>query len=213
MPAPQRVHGGDAVEAAVPDPRWRAPRKAGAARKPLGQGRIVEAALGVLDHEGLGAVSMRRVAQELSTGAASLYVHVASKDELLGLMLDRVLGEVEVPPPDPARWREQVIELGRATRRALLAYPGIARVSLAGVPAGPTALMLAEGTLAVLRAGGLPAREAAWAVDRLRLYAAADPFRDPPGPHGHGDDRFEFGLALLVRGLDAFAADPSATGR
>src|SRR5262245_33691886 len=213
MPAPQRVHGGDAVEAAVPDPRWRAPGKERAARKPLGRGRIVEAALRVLDQEGLGAVSMRRVGQELSTGAASLYVHVASKDELLELMLDRVLGEVEVPPPDPARWREQVMELSRATRRALLAHPGIARVCLAGVPAGPNALLLAEGTLAVLGAGGLPDQEAAWAVDRLSLYAAADAFQDPLDPHGHADDRFEFGLALLVRGLDAFTADAPATGR
>jgi AcrR family transcriptional regulator len=206
MPAPQRVHGGDAVEATVPDPRWRAPRKARAARKPLGQGRIVEAALRVLDREGLAAVSMRRVGQELGTGAASLYVHVANKDELLELMLDRVLGEVEVPPPDPARWREQVMELGRATRGALLAHPGIARVWFAGVPVGPNALVLAEGALAVLRAGGLPAREAAWAVDRLSLYAAADAFEGEPDPHGRHDDRFEFGLALLVRGLDAFSA-------
>lgn len=249
MPALHRPHGGEAVEASVPDPPWRTPRTARAARQPLTRERIVDAALRVLDRDGLDAVSMRRVGQELATGAASLYVHVANKDELLELMLDRVAGEIRVPPPDPPRWPEQVEELGRALRRALLDHPGIARVSLAGVPAGPNALALTEGLLAILRAGGLPERAAAWAVDRLILYVSADAVeasadrarrlgQEPAAARGArraragawlaalppdrfpntvalvdalvapGDDRFEFGLGLLVRGLAGLAAGP-----
>ena len=49
---------------------------------------------------------MRRVAQALDTGPASLYVYVANRDELLELMLDRAVATVSLPEPDPARWRD-----------------------------------------------------------------------------------------------------------
>ena len=63
---------------------------------------------------------MRAVAGKLDTGAASLYAHVKDKNELHLLMLDEVIGEVEVPEPaDPQRWQEQVKEFCRnAVRRA-----------------------------------------------------------------------------------------------
>ena len=66
---------------------------------------IVDAALVVLDREGLDGFSMRAVAEELGTGAGSLYWHVRGKEELLNLMVDRVIGALEVPDPDPPRWQ------------------------------------------------------------------------------------------------------------
>ena len=94
----------------LPPPPWhKAPRAA--RRRQLTRDTIVDAALAVLDREGLDAVSMRRVAQELQTGAALLYQHVGGKEELVALVFDRITGEIPIPPaPDPARWQEQLRE-------------------------------------------------------------------------------------------------------
>ncbi len=80
---------------------------------------IVETALELLRTEGYEATSMRRVAQALDTGPASLYVYVANRDELLDLMLDRAIAELPLPEPDPARWREQLKELMHALTRLM----------------------------------------------------------------------------------------------
>jgi AcrR family transcriptional regulator len=134
----------------------------------------VDTALALLEKEGLEGLSMRRVAQALHTGPASLYAHVRNRDELCELMFDRILGEVEVPQPDPARWREQLKELCAGQVRAMIAYPGIATVVMnAMIPLGPNALRHGEAMLAILRAGGLSERQAAWAFDALGLYGKA----------------------------------------
>src|SRR5581483_5676452 len=94
----------------LPPPPWqRTPRRGSRRREdPITQEAIVAAALELLDAEGLDGLTMRRVAERLGTGAASLYWHVGSKDGLLDLLLDAVIGEQEVPDPDPERWQEQL---------------------------------------------------------------------------------------------------------
>jgi AcrR family transcriptional regulator len=101
---------------------------------------------------------MRRLADELGTGAASLYWHVGSKDGLLDLVLDQVIGDGQVPDPDPPRWREQLKEVARAQRAASLRHPWLVRVSIGRIPMGPNALRYSERILAILRAGGLSPR-------------------------------------------------------
>jgi len=110
--------------------------------------------LKVLQTEGMDAVSMRRVAAELGTGPASLYAHVANKDELLELLYDELLVSIPTVEPDAARWREQSIELWTASRDALARGGDIARFSLGRVPMGPNALRIAESFMAILRSGG-----------------------------------------------------------
>jgi hypothetical protein len=112
----------------------------------------------------------------LGTGAASLYAHVANKDELLELVHDRIMSEIEVPTPDPAHWQDQLREIAMQSFRVYTAHRDIARVSLASVPTGPNALRIAEGWLAIMLAGGVPPKVAAFAVDRFALYIAADAF-------------------------------------
>jgi AcrR family transcriptional regulator len=157
----------------LPEPPWRSAQRK-PARQPLSRDLIVETALALLEKEGMDALSMRRVAQALNTGPASLYAHVRNRDELCELMFDRILGQVELPEPDPERWREQLKEMCLAQVRAMVAYPGIAQVVVnAMIPIGPNALRHAEAMLAVLRAGGVPARQAAFAFDALGLYGKA----------------------------------------
>ena len=101
---------------------------------------------------------MRRLGDELGAGAASLYWHVGSKDGLLDLVLDEIIGEQQVPDPDPARWQEQLKEVARHQRRVSLRHPYVVRISIGRIPMGPNALQYSERVLAILRAGGLPPR-------------------------------------------------------
>jgi AcrR family transcriptional regulator len=142
----------------LPPPPWQRVPDRGKSRRrdPLTREAIVQAALRILDAEGLDGFSMRRVADELDTGAASLYWHVGSKDGLLDLILDEVIGEQEVPDPDPERWQEQLRELARTMRRTILSHRDIVRISIGRVPMGPNALRLSERVVAILRAGGVP---------------------------------------------------------
>lgn len=153
--APAAVQG---QEPQIPPPPWqRLPdRPSRRRREPISRDAIVAAAIQLLDREGLAALSMRRLAEELGTGAASLYWHVGSKDGLLDLVFDQIIGEYQVPDPDPPRWREQLKDVARAQRAASLRHPYIVRISIGRIPMGPNALRLSEGVLAILRAGGLP---------------------------------------------------------
>ncbi|MGI8715373.1 MAG: TetR/AcrR family transcriptional regulator [Solirubrobacteraceae bacterium] len=143
------------------------------AKPPLSEDLIVETALKVLRAEGLDAVTMRRVATELDTGPASLYVYIAGRDELRRAMLDRVSGSVALEPPDPQRWRAQLHALLDGVLRALEAHPGIASVAVGDPPSREHALIIAENMLGLLLAGGVTPRDAAWACDILPLMTTA----------------------------------------
>jgi AcrR family transcriptional regulator len=143
------------------------------AKAPLSENAIVDAALAITRAEGLDAVTMRRVAAELDTGAASLYVYVRNRDELLRAMLDRVAGTVPRVASEPGRWREQVHDLMRGFRDALEAYPGLASVLTGDVPTTENVLAGAESLLGILLEGGIASQDASWAVDILMLIMTA----------------------------------------
>jgi AcrR family transcriptional regulator len=173
----------------VPPPPWqRTPTRAARRRRdPISKEAIVAAAIRLMDAEGFDALSMRRIAEELDTGAASLYWHVGSKDGLLDLVFDELIGEVTVPDPDPPRWREQVKDLARAQRAGTLRHPYVVRVSIGRIPMGPNALVFSERTLAILRAGGLPPRLAVRASHLL--ISTVNGFTiDETGVSGTGPD-------------------------
>jgi AcrR family transcriptional regulator len=176
-----RKEGADAVPApvpaqSVPAPPWRRPRKSAQVKRQLSQDLIVETGMRVLDAEGLDALSMRRVAQELDTGPASLYAHVANKDELLELIYDRVLGEIELPEPDPSRWKEQVRAYGVEVHRVLAAHADVARAALANIPSGPNSLRIGEFVFGLMIDAGMTPRQASLSMDRLSLYVVGDAY-------------------------------------
>jgi AcrR family transcriptional regulator len=143
------------------------------AKPPLSEQLIIDTALKILREEGLDAVTMRRVATELDTGPASLYVYIGGRDELRWAMLDRVAGNVPLDEPDPARWREQVHALLTGWLRAMEAHPGIASVAVGNPPTTERTLQGGEYLLGVLLAGGITPRDAAWALDILPLITTA----------------------------------------
>ncbi len=143
------------------------------AKAPLSEDAILDIALHIVRDEGLDAVTMRRLAAELDTGPASLYVYFSGRDALLNAMLDRVSGLVPLQEPDPARWREQIHALLRGMLDAMEAHPGIATVAVANPPTSERTLRGADNMLALLRAGGIRDQDAAWACDILPLITTA----------------------------------------
>src|SRR6476660_2008300 len=141
----------------APPPWQRLPDRPGRRRRePISREAIVTAAIRLLDRDGLDALSMRRLAEELGTGAASLYWHVGSKDGLLDLMFDEMIGEQHIPDPEPERWAEQLKEVAHTMRATILRHRDVLRISIGRIPMGPNALRYSERVLAILRAGGVP---------------------------------------------------------
>ena len=142
----------------LPSPPWqRVPDRSRSRRKqPITREAIVATALRLLDRDGLDELSMRKVADELGTGAASLYWHVGSKEGLLDLVFEEVIGEHHVPDPEPERWAEQLKEIAHEMRAVILRHRDIVRISIGRIPMGPNAMRFSERVLAVLRAGGVP---------------------------------------------------------
>ncbi|MFI9505023.1 TetR/AcrR family transcriptional regulator [Nocardia sp. NPDC052566] len=146
-------------------------RRARPAKAPLSRDVIIETGLRVLDQDGLAALTMRRVAQELDTGAASLYVYVANRDDLMAAMLDHVLGTI--PEPSGATWRERLTALVDSSVAAMSSHEGLALVALGAIPTGDNALVLIDRMLALFAEGGVDGRTNGWAVDLLFLYITA----------------------------------------
>jgi AcrR family transcriptional regulator len=124
---------------------------------------------------------MRRVADQLGAGVASLYWHVGNKEELLQFVFDRIISEIDLPPPDPSRWQEQIKEMGRSWRRVLRRHRDAARISLGRIPLGERGLETIEWAAAVLRGAGLPDRVIAYAGDLFALYVDAYTYEESLG--------------------------------
>ena len=180
-------------------------------RRPLNLDSIVDVALRIVDEEGTEAVSMRRVAAEFDTGPASLYAYVANKDELLRSVLERIIEEIGVPQGDT--WQDVVRDFAIQTRGIFQRHGDAARLSFAHIPSGTAMLEGTERVLAAMIEGGVPDRIAAWALDILALYVAADAFEgwlmQQRFDDGSGRDPEEVGAEFVDEVHATFAAMPA----
>lgn len=155
--AAERSGGGDPVRTLAL--LWRRPPEP----KPVGRkpkvsvDQIVTAAIAVADREGLGAMSMARVAQELSVGTMSLYTHVPGKGELIDLMADAVLQERDLTPE--GTWRERIKHYADRTRAVYQAHPWMRDVSMVRPPLGPGLMDGEEFVYAALADSGLEPKQ------------------------------------------------------
>jgi AcrR family transcriptional regulator len=144
------------------------------AKPALTRAGIVAAAISILRTEGLDKVTMRRLAHDLDTGPASLYVYIHNVAELHGAMLDELLAAADLHSDTPSSdWQQHIITLLSSYMLVLFAYPSLARSVLALRPLGPQYLRLIDSLLALLHEGGVPTRRAAWGVDLLLQFAVA----------------------------------------
>jgi TetR/AcrR family transcriptional regulator, tetracycline repressor protein len=213
-------------------------------REPLTRERVIEAAMRVMDEEGLEAVSMRRVAREVGVEAMSLYHHVEDKEDLLDGICEHVMAQFDFPEP-VEDWAENCRRGARAWRRLLQAHPAVMR--LFAEQRGPIrsveSVRPMEFALRILRSCGLTDRDTAQAFhafggyiqgfvmmelgsiaggsdeehqkahaelaatlpDEFAALQACSPYFAECDP----DEQFEFGLDLLIRGLEA-KGNPSA---
>jgi AcrR family transcriptional regulator len=132
---------------ARPEPRSRGPR--------FSREQIATAALQIADQDGIQAVSMRNVAAKLGAGTMTLYNYVQTKNELIALMDDALMGEALVPNGQlPDNWRGAIAMIARRTWAVLARHPW-ALVSLQGVQLGPNTMRHFEQCLAALADTGL----------------------------------------------------------
>jgi AcrR family transcriptional regulator len=169
---------------------------------------VVAAALAVLNAEGLAKVTMRRVAAELDTGHASLYVYVRDTRDLHAQVLDALLAPVVNRPSDPAEvdWKDELVAVLRDYYRLLAAHTELARAAITGAPNGPNYLGLIERLLALMSRGGIAAPASAWAVDLLLLYPTALAVEHPLDQDEQGDDGKPWRTEQDLTGLPHLAA-------
>ena len=158
-----------AVQVAALDGSEAAPRR----RDAVSVDRVVTAALELVRSEGYAALTMRRVAAVLDVVPGALYVHVRDRSALDDLMIGRLCAQIRLPAPDGARWREQVLDVCGQLLELYVSHPGLAQAALTAAPRSLDTLRVNEGAIAVLLAGGVPLRAAAWAVDAAFLYVNA----------------------------------------
>jgi AcrR family transcriptional regulator len=170
----------------------------------LSRAGIVAAAVAIMHSEGVERVTMRRLAKELDTAPASLYVYVKDTDELHAAVLDELLAEVDLDTSGvEGDWRERLWTVVSSYRSLLFAHPSLARVALVTRLSGPHYLALLEALLAPLVGSGMAPARAAWAVDVLLLMATASAVEygsreERPGAAGEHD-------ALVSSIMDASA--------
>lgn len=224
-------------------------------REPVTRARIIEAALRVMDQEGLEAVTMRRVGRELGIEAMSLYNHVKDKEDLLDGVANLVMTRFELSVAT-GDWAEDGRAAAREWRRVFLTHPSYLqllaerRKPLSSVEG----LMPMETALEIIRRAGLGPRETTQAFNAFGSYILGFVIMEQGLMPGHGkprdpdaamreneelaraleregaslprvaealpymaectdDEQFEFGLDLLIRGLQAKLAEAAAATR
>ncbi|MEV0145602.1 MULTISPECIES: TetR/AcrR family transcriptional regulator [unclassified Nonomuraea] len=114
---------------------------------------VVAAAVEIADRDGLGGVTLPKVAKSLGVTGMSLYRHVGSKEELLALMTDHAVG---MPPAlDTDDWREGLRRWALAQRAVFRRRPWLTRVPISGPPSGPNQIAWMEAALAIMSGTGL----------------------------------------------------------
>ncbi|GAB3149840.1 TetR/AcrR family transcriptional regulator [Micromonospora sonneratiae] len=138
-------------------------------RPSLDLSRIVDAAIGIADNEGLEGVRMSSVAAQVGVATMSLYRYVGSKDELLTVMADAAAPEP--PAIDGRPWRDYLTEWTRANRDFLLDRPWLLQIPRNTPPVGPRALRWLDRALAALAGTGLEVAERINIASALTGYA------------------------------------------
>jgi AcrR family transcriptional regulator len=134
---------------------WMRPEHQGRGPRPAySRAEITAAAIKIADAEGLGGVSMRRIAQQIGAGTMSLYRYVPHKSDLLELMTDAVVGEYPLSGIPSGDWRADLTALARTQRAGVLRHPWLIELGPSS-GMGPNALRVAEDTFTAVSVLGL----------------------------------------------------------
>jgi TetR/AcrR family transcriptional regulator, tetracycline repressor protein len=139
-------------------------------RRFLSRELVIETALALLDQDGPGALSMRRLADHLGVAPNALYTHVRGKADLIDGLIDQVYAGLELDPDPAGDWTEQLAAISQDVRAHLLAHPAVVPFAIQQPGLGPHGLRLGEAIYGVLRPVGLPDQAVVGAVYALLTY-------------------------------------------
>ena len=181
---------------------------AGERRTRLSRAGVLRAAVELADREGLDALTMRRLAQELGVEAMSLYYHLANTDAILdgavGVVVDEIVEAVEhvdAPSPD-VDWRAAMRGRILAAREVLLRHPWAPRVLETRTSMSPSIIGYFDGLLGIFRAAGFSYDLAHHAMHALgsRALGFTQELFEPDEPDAGGDET----LAMLEQMAERF---------
>lgn len=178
----------------TPSPRTR-PAKAALSRE-----GIIAAAMKILQAEGLGKLSMRRLAATLDTGPASLYVYVRNTEDLHAQLLD---GLLTAAPMGEGNWRARLHQVVLDYANVLFSHPDLAKMALTTPASGPNYLALVDAILGLLLQGGASEPAAAWGVDMILLLATGNAAEKASWQSGAGNNMNIETLATALQCADA----------
>lgn len=169
------------------------PRKAS-----LSRDQILDAALALVDRDGVDALTIRDLARDLGVGTMSLYYHVPDKEALLEGVAERVLADAAVPTDGD--WAERVRRIVTGLRDAERRHPNALPLIYAR-RLSPRALRPIEALLRTLREAGFPPREALFAFRTLQAYAAGSVVMELGGPAARTEGATRADIAGRFAGL------------
>lgn len=178
-------------------------------RRDLTADEVVDRATEIMAADGESALTMRRVAAACGVTPMALYHHVADREELLTLVVDRVVGD-SIPLDDSGRgWRESLLGFACDYRRALLDNPGAAAVYVRRPILSPNLARVTEYLFSTLARGGVTGQAAAEAVDAIVLLmmgSVANDLSRPPDVRKRLMDHLPDGdTPLMVEHMDSYA--------
>jgi AcrR family transcriptional regulator len=182
------------------------------AKEPLSLEAFTTAALGLLEREGMDAVTLRRLARDLQTGPSSLYAYVGNVQELHALVLDRALAAVDLHPATTQGPRERLEAICASYLSLLLRHEGLGQLAAGVLPYGENTIALTDAVVECLRGMGLSAMRAAWGYDLLMLHVTAiaaeqDRRRSQSDPVGRAREAYEQAAPDLYPQVDALRAE------
>jgi AcrR family transcriptional regulator len=201
-------------------------------REPLSRRRVVDAALELVDREGIDALTMRRLGRELGVEAMSLYEYTSGKDELVVAVAERLLEELELPLPRTGGWKERIRGVVRAWLRLAERHPNAFPLLYRERPFAARDLLFPEEIYDALREAGFDEAATVRAYGAIALFVNGALMRGSPAtsgtssrwddvppfdadefpriaellPHAHSlawQTLFDRGLDLLLAGLEA----------
>ncbi|MDA0566977.1 TetR/AcrR family transcriptional regulator [Streptomonospora sp. S1-112] len=146
------------------------PRPRRGPRPGLSLEQVVAAAIEIVEGEGIAALSMRRVAQHLGVGTASLYTYVPGRTELIALMLDAMIAGATLPHEVPGDWRKRVETWAREDWADYRRHPWILQVTAERPLPGPNAMAWLDSAVRALEDTGLSEREKIDVVESVDGY-------------------------------------------
>ena len=175
-----------------------------AGEEPLGRGRILDAALSLVDEGGIEALSMRRLAKELGVDPMAVYHHLPNKRALMSALIGGVFSGMRVPEPGetgaPKDWRGRVRAWAHAFREVARAHPRLVP-HLASYPeaAARATLESTEELYAAFEAAGMPPRQIVAAVGVVVDYVNGFALAEASGALGDPDEQREMLEMLEAR--------------